>query len=81
MALITNDSSDLQRDKLKALGIEPEKAWHVGDSLDTDIAGARAASLTAVRLNRTGQIRHESQPEPYFEIRTLASLTAILKFE
>jgi HAD superfamily hydrolase (TIGR01662 family) len=33
------------------LGIRPEDIWFVGDRLDTDIAGAKAAGMTAVRFN------------------------------
>ena len=86
IALVTNGSTDLQRDKLRVLGIEglfhavvisaeigaakpdpapfllalrhlgvePANAWHVGDSLITDVAGAKAAGLCAVWLNRHG---------------------------
>ncbi len=37
---------------LHKLGVEKENAWHVGDSLRTDVAGALGAGLTAVWLNR-----------------------------
>ena len=30
------------------LGLAPEEIWFVGDRLDTDIAGARAANMKAV---------------------------------
>jgi len=30
------------------LGVKPKDIWFVGDRLDTDVAGARAAGMTAV---------------------------------
>ena len=33
------------------LGIEPRHIWFMGDRLDTDIAGATAAGMTAVWFN------------------------------
>lgn len=83
LGLVTNGGPDIQREKLRALGIEesfdtivyagydtpakpdpspfltalgdldraPERAVHVGNSLADDVAGARAAGLTAVWLD------------------------------
>ena len=85
MALITNGSSDTQRDKINTLniehwfdaviiagevgvakpnvgifemaidelGIEKDNIWHIGNSLESDVAGAKAAGLFAVWLNRS----------------------------
>ena len=39
---------------LSSLGVAAEGTWHVGDNPDTDVAGARAAGLVAVWLNRDG---------------------------
>lgn len=63
---------------LDALGVEPENVWHVGDSLSTDVAGAKAASLTAVWLNRGGVPWKEGAPKPDYEIRSLRDLAALL---
>jgi putative hydrolase of the HAD superfamily len=43
-------------------GVEPERAAHVGDLRRTDIAGARALGMTAVRY--TGIFDDDTQPEP-----------------
>jgi len=59
---------------LDNLGVGPERAWHVGDSLEADIAGARDAGLTAVWLNRNGAARSPEHPEPHVEIRSLTEL-------
>jgi putative hydrolase of the HAD superfamily len=39
---------------LERLGVEPATAAHIGDLLDTDIAGAKAAGLDAIWINRDG---------------------------
>jgi FMN phosphatase YigB (HAD superfamily) len=56
------------------LGVERESVWHVGDSLTTDVAGAKAAGIIAVWLNRRGLVRKDNDPEPHLEIRSLSSL-------
>jgi putative hydrolase of the HAD superfamily len=63
---------------LDLLGVEPERAWHVGDSLSTDVAGAKAAGLTAVWLNRGGDQRKPGTPVPDHEIRSLKDLAGLL---
>ena len=35
------------------LGLRPKDIWFIGDQLDTDIAGAKAAGMTAVWFNAT----------------------------
>lgn len=59
---------------VKGLSTDPEDVWHVGDSLTTDVAGAKGAGLTAVWLNRTERARRKGDPEPDFEIRSLFEL-------
>ena len=63
---------------LRGLGVEREGAWHVGDNLGTDVAGANAAGLTSVWLNRRGALRAASYPEPDVEIRSLSELIPLL---
>ena len=63
---------------LELLGAEPGEAWHVGDSLDTDVAGARAAGLVAVWLNRK-RIPVDDAVRPDLEIASLGELTAQLQ--
>lgn len=60
---------------LEALGVSGKRVWHVGDSLAADVAGANAAGLTSVWLNRYGSIRDEQDPEPDIEISSLSHLT------
>ncbi len=63
---------------LDKLAVERENVWHVGDSLTTDVAGAKAAGLTAVWLNRRGLSRREGDPEPDVESRSLSNVMALL---
>ena len=62
---------------LRALGVEPENVWHVGDDLNADVAGAKGASLTAVWLNRRGNLRTGDGPKPDYEIRSLRQLPVL----
>jgi len=63
---------------LDKLAVEPKNVWHVGDSLTTDVAGAKMAGLTAIWLNRRRLPRREGDPEPDVEIYSLLDLTALL---
>jgi HAD superfamily hydrolase (TIGR01549 family) len=67
-----------------AANVDLAAAWHVGDSLTSDVAGARNAGLGAgVWLNRTGDGEPVStwQPgdaQPDYEIASLCELPALL---
>jgi len=50
----------------------------VGDSLEKDVAGARAAGLRCAWVNRTGA-EHDPARMPDAEIRSLAELPALLR--
>ncbi|HYN97733.1 MAG TPA: HAD family hydrolase [Pilimelia sp.] len=109
LGLVTNGPADLQRDKLRCLGlddvfdtvvisgeigaakpdpapfllalrrlaVQPSDAWHVGDSLASDVAGARAAGMLAVWLNR-----HNAQTDaaavPDVEVASLSAVATWL---
>ncbi|HTA17112.1 MAG TPA: HAD family hydrolase [bacterium] len=45
----------------KALGLPPEALAYIGDRLDVDVAGARAAAWTAVWLDRKGMPGHSAE--------------------
>jgi putative hydrolase of the HAD superfamily len=64
---------------LRHMSLEPASAWHVGDGLHTDVAGALNAGLTAVWLNRNGARREEHHPEPHHEIASLSELNRLLE--
>ena len=59
---------------LERLEIRPEDAWHVGDSLQTDVAGARAAGMTAVWLNRAGVVAGTNEPRPDLECSSMMQI-------
>lgn len=62
---------------LGRLGMGSAGVWHVGDSLASDVAGARGAGLTAVWLNRGGDGAPQAAPRPDLEISTLADLAGM----
>jgi len=63
----------------RAAGVPLAAAWHVGDSLANDVAGAANARLGAgVWLNRTGAARPADAPRPDHEIGSLHELPALL---
>jgi putative hydrolase of the HAD superfamily len=67
------------RHALDTLNVEPSRAWHVGDSLEADVAGAHAAGLgAAVWMNRRGADRPDGSPKPHHEISTLLQLAPLL---
>jgi HAD superfamily hydrolase (TIGR01458 family) len=67
---------------LAGLGAEAEEAWMVGDDVEADIGGAKAAGLKGV-LVRTGKFREETlagaDPQPDGVIDSLADLPAFLR--
>ena len=61
------------RRALEVAGVEAGRAVHVGDSLENDVAGARAAGIRAVLLARDGE------PPPGVEaIRSLERLPSLI---
>jgi len=59
---------------LEALGAPPERTLMVGNSLESDVQGAKNAGITAVWLNRTGEPR-DDEITPDREIHGLDELT------
>jgi FMN hydrolase / 5-amino-6-(5-phospho-D-ribitylamino)uracil phosphatase len=55
----------------------PEQLMHIGDSLDTDVAGARRAGAFSVWLNRDRKPNH-TEIRPDYEIRSLLELEKLL---
>ena len=62
---------------LAKLGIEPDEALMVGDRVNLDVAGARAAGVHAVWLNRNAR-KNETDIAVDYEIASLSELTALL---
>jgi len=61
------------RAALALAGATPAQALHVGDSVDRDVEGARAAGLRAVLMAREGLA-----PEGVEEIRSLGQLASLI---
>ncbi|MGQ5261058.1 HAD family hydrolase [Micromonospora sp. ZYX-F-536] len=61
---------------LAALGLGAHEVLHVGDSLTNDVAGAHAAGIRAVWVNRRGQVAPHDAPIAY-EIADLSGLAGI----
>jgi putative hydrolase of the HAD superfamily len=61
------------------LGIESQSAIHVGDNLDSDVAGAQAAGFrAAIWLNRYGFSRAAEQAMPDLEITSLLEVPDLI---
>jgi putative hydrolase of the HAD superfamily len=61
---------------LELAGVGAERAVHVGDSLEEDVGGARAAGIAAVWLNRAHPPRPPRASGPP-EVLTIASLSEL----
>ena len=59
---------------LELAGAEPGEALHVGDSLDNDVEGARAAGLRAVLVARDGGARPARRRDAVRSLEELPSL-------
>jgi HAD superfamily hydrolase (TIGR01549 family) len=59
---------------LGRLRLTSTDVWHVGDSLSTDVAGAAAADIPSVWLNRSRRQIAPSDPRPDLEIISLREL-------
>jgi len=62
---------------VERLGVAAADVLVVGDSVEKDVAGAAAAHLRCVWLNRSAATR-DAEPAPDFEIESLAALPSLL---
>jgi len=64
---------------LRRAGVQREQAVHVGDSLEEDVAGARAAGIDPVLLVRAGSDRAPARSGPVGDgVRTIGSLSELV---
>ncbi len=63
---------------LNALGADPARVMHVGDSLHSDVAGAAKLGLKTTWLRREDRIHDIGTCKPDHTIATLADLPALL---
>ena len=63
----------------KAAGCTVAEMAHVGDSLETDVAGANRAGAISIWLNRSGRAMKPGDPKPLHVISSLLELPTNLK--
>jgi len=63
---------------LGQLGVKPQEALFVGDSVVEDVGGAKAASLDVVWVSRDGKECPADVPAPDFVVRSLPELRNII---
>jgi putative hydrolase of the HAD superfamily len=63
---------------LELAGVRPDRAIHVGDSLEDDVAGARAAGIEPVLVSRREGARAGGSAREVTVIRTLRELPGLL---
>ena len=66
---------------LKQLGVEAHEALHIGDLLNTDVAGAKAAGMKTVWFNRDRTQINEASVIPDYEIARLSEVLEIVDQE
>jgi putative hydrolase of the HAD superfamily len=64
---------------LRLLGASPEEAVMVGDNPTRDVAGAKAAGVTAVWVNRAGLPLAAGAAVPDVEVASLRGLVELLE--
>jgi putative hydrolase of the HAD superfamily len=69
---------EIFRHALQEAGVGPEEALHVGDHLDADVAGAQAAGLSAVLIDRRDRFTEADLPDGVPLIHSLAELLPIV---
>jgi putative hydrolase of the HAD superfamily len=69
---------EIFRYALEQAGAKPGEAIHVGDHLDADVAGARAAGIAAVLIDRRGRFKPEDVPDDVPVITNLAELIPLV---
>lgn len=64
---------------VKKLGGSPDRTWYVGDNPETDIAGANAAGIKSIWINRSKRELREGEPVPHKQILSLTELLTLLE--
>lgn len=64
---------------LRALGVAPERALFIGDSLEHDLRGASAAGLDFVWMNPRGRVLPDGERRPVAIIARLAELPEVIR--
>jgi putative hydrolase of the HAD superfamily len=75
---IEKPDPEIFRAALRMADATPDEAVFVGDSPDHDVAGARAAGIRAIWMNRSGRAWPAALPPPDNEVRDLTAFLALL---
>jgi HAD superfamily hydrolase (TIGR01549 family) len=75
---VAKPDPEIFREALRLAGVRPEEAICVGDSVEFDMAGANAAGIPTVWVNRQERPWPEPDPPPTREIHSLADLPRLL---
>ena len=75
---VAKPDPEIFREALRLAGVRPQEAIFVGDSAEFDIAGAHAAGIPTVWVNRHQRPWTEPGPPPTRQIRSLAELPQLL---
>ena len=70
---------DIFRHALARTGWRADRVLHAGDSLHSDVAGARAAGVRAVWVRRQRRISDVPRGEPDYTVGDLCELAALLR--
>ena len=63
---------------LHRVGVSPQEALFIGDSLSEDIAGAQSVGMDTAWVNRSGKKRREGSAVPTYTIAELGELRGIV---
>ena len=63
---------------LQALGVAPEEAVQVGDTLQEDVLGAKLVGMRTVWVSRSGGAPAPAGPAPDYQVRDLRELIGIV---
>ena len=63
---------------LEVMGVAPDRAMHVGDSLHSDVGGAKPLGITTAWVCRDGRIYDAGSCEPHHKISSLLELRQLL---
>ena len=64
---------------LRAAGVRPDEALHIGDDLITDVQGARNCDIFPVLINRESTISHQENEQPCDIIHFLSEIMTYLE--
>jgi putative hydrolase of the HAD superfamily len=71
-------SVEIFAEAARRAGIASHEAAHVGDSLVTDVAGAKEAGMIAIWVNRGQQRLQPHEPQPDHAVASLSEVAALL---